>query len=414
MLFGFVALSVVAQEDKTVVNGRNVDEYNRHYSTAISNNANGNDIIDVQSGTDEDDMYFIPQKTKKKKNAKSAFDDDTPAYYVGSNCNVDEYNRHKKLVSTYQKIGSDSLGNDIIRIFSNNEIYPDTSYVDTLFMISKYVNNDDDYLYSSRLSRWGDYYYNIPYDIWRNYSWWGYRPYSWPAYMYGRSWAWHFHGGYYGWGYGFFDPWYDPLYWGLYYGGYFDPYYLWGYPWWYGSSWYYTGAYYGGGYGGYGGYGRHNGGGSTTTSGRGDIRYTGVGTYNHSRSSGGIGGSVHSSSNRNIFSRTNSGSSSGFGSSSRSSSNSTTRTYTTNSSGVRFGGSGATNYNSSSRSYSAPTSSYSGGSSSGSSYSSSSGGSSFGGSSGGGGGRSGGGSSGGGSVGGGGGRSGGGSFGGHR
>ena len=441
-LFGLATLNVVAQDDtylgtnakgkkeastkakiqssQPIGSDRDVDEYNRHYSTK-SNVTNNGDGIDVLQEPGEDDMYFIPKKSSKK-DKKKVVQDNTPAYYVGTNRSVDEYNRHKKLVSTYQKIGIDSLGNDIVRIFSENEIYPDTSYVDTLFMVSRYVNSEDDYRYSSNLSRWDDYYYyNTPYDIWRNYSWWGYYPYSWPAYMYGRSWAWHFHGGYYGyyspwynrWGY--YDPWYDPWYMSLYYGGYYDPYYFWYSSWWYFAydPWYYN-RYYGiayVGYGGYGGYGgRHHSNSSVgTTSGKGDIRYTGAGTYNHSRSAsgGGVGGSVHSTTNRNIFSRnTNVGG--GTSGASGTSGTRTTRTYTTNSSGAKFGGSRSTvTYGGNTPNYSAPTYNNSSSISSSSSYSGSSG--SFGGSSGGGGG--GGGRSGGG---GGGGRSGGGSFGGHR
>ena len=391
---------------------REIDEYNRHYAKYQTNEG---DVIDVLPESGEDDMYFVPKKTSKKKKAKMVVDDNSPTYYVGSNRNVDEYNRHKKLVSTYQKIGSDSLGNDIIRIFSSNEIYPDTSYVDTLFMVSKYVNNDDDYRYSNRLSRWDDYYYVIPYDLWRSYNWWGFRDYYWPAW-YGRHWAWNYHRGYFGYydpwyfGYGYFDPWFDPWYMSLYYGGYYDPFFSWYTPWWYYRPWYYTGVYYGGGYGGHGGRPTGTGAGG----GRGDIRYTGIGTHNHSRSAtGGIGGSVHSTSNRNVFSRNTGGSSGiyGYGSGRGSS---TTRTYTTNSSGAKFGGSrSTTTYSGDTRSYSTPSFSNSSSSSSlgGSSYS---GGSSGGGSYGGGG-RSGGGGGGSfGGGGGGGGRSGGGSFGGHR
>ena len=374
--FGLATFTVVAQDDaylgtnakgknedsmkstsQPVGSDRDVDEYNRHYSTSNYNKTNSGEGIDVLQEPGDDDMYFIPKKSSKKDKKKKVVQDNTPAYYVGSNRSVDEYNRQKKLVSTYQNIGIDSLGNDIIRIFSGNEIYPDTSYVDTLFMVSRYVNTEEDFRYSSSLSRWDDYYYyNTPYDIWRNYSWWGYYPYNWPAYMYGRNWAWNFHGGYYGyyspwfnrWGY--YDPWFDPWYMSLYYGGYFDSFYYWNFPWgynWYSPWWYYAyDPWYNRGHYGiaYVGYGRsHHDSSTFTTSGRGDIRYTGAGTYNHSRTaSGGVGGSVHSSSNQNIFSRNNSTGGGSFGSSSGTKTTSTTRTYTTNGSGAKFGGSRST------------------------------------------------------------------------
>ena len=59
----------------------------------------------------DDDLYFTPSK-KVAKTSSSV--ENKPAYYVGSNRDVDEYNRRGKFRSTYQKIGVDSLGNDII------------------------------------------------------------------------------------------------------------------------------------------------------------------------------------------------------------------------------------------------------------------------------------------------------------
>ena len=344
----------------------------------------------------EDDMYYVSPKAVKKAKTKKAYDDSKPAYYVGSNRNVDEYNR-RKITSSYQKIGVDSLGNDIIQLLSENDIYPDTSYVDTMYMVSKYINKDDDYRYTRDLTRWNDYYYyGMPYDIWRYYSW--------PSYMYGRLWGWdyyNYYNWYYGGYYGYYNPWfYD--YW-------FGYWYPWGYPgWggWYGYYPYYNHTvYYGGGYG-HGGHNSHHS--NTYITGSGDIRNIGSGTHNHSIPSANGGSySVHSSSNHNAFSRS--------GSSGRSTtaSSATTRSYTT-SNGMRFGGSRAySNSGSSSNysSYSTPSysssSSYSSGSSGG--YSGGSSGASFSGSS-----SSGGGGGGGGGRSGGGGGGGGGSFGGHR
>ena len=284
----------------------------------------------------EDDMYFVSPKAAKKAKTKKAYDDSKPAYYVGSNRSVDEYNRHK-ITSSYQKIGVDSLGNDIIQILSGNEIYPDTSYVDTTFMVSKYLNKDDDYRYTRDLSRWGDYYYySMPYDIWRYYAW--------PSYMYRGLWGWDYYN-YYNWYYGgFYDPWFYNYWYGYWY--------PWGYPGWGGWYGYYPyyypyyyshNVYYGGGYG-HGGHGHHS---NTYITGSGDIRNIGSGTHNHSiASSHGGTYSVHSSTNHNAFSRSGGSSSRG-----TTASNATTRSYTT-SNGMRFGGSRATTYSGSSSNYS--------------------------------------------------------------
>ena len=151
----------------------------------------------------QDDLYFTP----KKKAQASA--DTEPAYYVGSNRDVDEYNRRGKYWSHYQKLGNDSLGNDIVQFQQGNGVYPDSAYVDTTF-VAKYRNNavDDDFAYSRRMSRWDGYYDPWLYSY--RYSY-GYSPYYW-------RWAW-----YDPW-YGdpFYDPWY-PRYYGYY--GWYNPYY---------------------------------------------------------------------------------------------------------------------------------------------------------------------------------------------
>ena len=173
----------------------------------------------------DDDLYFTPSK-KAAKTSSSV--ENKPAYYVGSNRDVDEYNRRGKFRSTYQKIGVDSLGNDIIEFQAGTGIYPDSTYVDTMWVSPKQKYQDDeDYAYSRRMSRWDGYY--GWYDPWF-YGHWGYRPW-----------------GYWGW----YDPWYYSYY------GWYDPWYYgyYGYPWYYGwgpyDPWYY--GYYGYGWGGYSG-----------------------------------------------------------------------------------------------------------------------------------------------------------------
>ena len=79
----------------------------------------------------DDDLYFTPSKNKA---AKESSRKETPTYYVGSTRDVDEYNRHGRFRSSYQKVGTDSLGNDIIEFHVGDGIYPDTSYVDTTWV----------------------------------------------------------------------------------------------------------------------------------------------------------------------------------------------------------------------------------------------------------------------------------------
>ena len=73
----------------------------------------------------DDDLYFTPKRGSKTE-APARFDRETrerPTYYCGSNRNVDEYNRRGKLKSYYQKIGTDSLGNDIIEFREGDGTY---------------------------------------------------------------------------------------------------------------------------------------------------------------------------------------------------------------------------------------------------------------------------------------------------
>jgi len=290
----------------------------------------------------DDDLYFTPTKDVSAQPSRSVKKQESQSYYGGSNRDVDEYNRHGKYWSHYQKIGSDNQGNDIIEFSKGNGVYPDSTYIDTTF-VGRYfdtIDDGDDFKYTSRMSRWDGFY-----DPWF-YSSWGYSPY-WRA-----GWGWYspwYDPWYYGYG-GWYGAWYDPWYygWGYPYYGYYG-YYGWGRPWygyygWY-DPWYYGGAYYS--YGGPTGsrnhsYGNANfGGGSSTTA----SRFGGRGTYGTFGSRSGF--SSNSSRSVTYSPRTFSGS---------------TRTYTTNSSGARFGGNGSTRtYTPTStempanRSYSAPS-----------------------------------------------------------
>ena len=176
----------------------------------------------LQSLAQSDDMYFSPSKSKAKELPQEA-----PAYYVGSNRNVDEYNRRGHFGSSYQPIGTDSLGNDVFTFQKGTGVYPDSSYVDTVFYNGG--NSDwgyDDFPYTRRLSRWYGYYDPWLYSCWGTGMWGFYDPW--------------------------YDPWFDPWYYGSYVGWYnpwFYGYRGWGWPYyggWYGWAWNYP--YWGGGH----------------------------------------------------------------------------------------------------------------------------------------------------------------------
>lgn len=189
----------------------------------------------LASMAQDDDVYFTPSKAPKEVEKA-----EKPTYYSGSNRDVDEYNHRGHLNSWYQKIGSDSLGNDIITFQGGPGVYPDSVYGDTAYVYpgSARFSNDDDYTYTRRMSRWDGYY----------------DPWFYSNYYYGP------------WRYGWYDPWYDPWYYGYTgwydpwyygYGGWYSPwYYGWGYPYYHG---WYDPYYWGGGYVAYRG-GRNSGG----------------------------------------------------------------------------------------------------------------------------------------------------------
>lgn len=178
----------------------------------------------------DDDLYFVPSKVTQDNS-----NDNTPAYYVGSDRKVDEYNRRGQFRSKYQMIGTDSVGNDIISFGKGVGVYPDSSYVDTTFYYSGSPRlEDDDYAYTRYMSRWDGFY-----DPWF-YRYWGPSRYGWYGGWY-TSWYSPWYGAWY-------DPWFDPWYYGYGWGwnGWYSPWYYgygWGYPYW--------GGWYGGGYANY-------------------------------------------------------------------------------------------------------------------------------------------------------------------
>ena len=130
----------------------------------------------LQMQAQDDDLYFTPDKAAKA--VKSHIADDAPAYYRGSRRSIDEYNRAGRFRSYYQKIGSDSLGNDIITFQAGRGVYPDSSYIDTAYVYpgSARFDDDEDYAYTRRMSFWDDYYgpwyAGFGYGPWR-YGWYG-------------------------------------------------------------------------------------------------------------------------------------------------------------------------------------------------------------------------------------------------
>ncbi len=168
----------------------------------------------------QDDVYFTPSKSVKKSMSSYEVINDSPAPLSGSNRDVDEYNRRGKSSSYFKKIGTDSLGNDIIEFHTSAEDITDTLAVYPGTKVE--FELDDDYKYSRRLSRFDDYYLFSPW----LYGYYGFGPY----------WRFRYSGFY------LYDPWYDPWYYS-YYGGWYDPWYY-GYGWY--DPWYY--GYYGWGY----------------------------------------------------------------------------------------------------------------------------------------------------------------------
>ena len=174
------------------------------------------------SALGQDDVYFTPAKSVSKNSRENY-----PTYYRGSNRSVDEYNRRGRLKSYYQKIGTDSLGNDIVTYQRMSGVSPDSIYIDTAYVYPGSASFDDDYAYTRRMSRWDGFYDPLFYGAYRWGSWYN----AWYAPWYYGYGSWY--GAYDPWYYGY-TGWYDPWYYG--YSGYYG--YGWGYPYYYGSRYY--------------------------------------------------------------------------------------------------------------------------------------------------------------------------------
>lgn len=175
----------------------------------------------------QDDMYFTPSKSNQESSKETV--KEAPSYYSGIKKTNDAYNRRGVFQSSYQVIGKDSLGNDIIEYKSLSG----TTRRDTVYGgLQRKYEEGDDFAYSRRMSRFDDFYGY--YDPWFASSF-----YYGDPFFYDR-WRWRssfYYGG-----------WYDPWYYSSFYGGYpyyyyGSPYYYagigWGYPWYYGWSGYY-------------------------------------------------------------------------------------------------------------------------------------------------------------------------------
>ncbi len=173
----------------------------------------------------QDDMYFVPKKSKPVKTASSFERSTDNTYYSGSSRNVDDYNRRG---NSYDVLAEDST-NDVIDFDETVGIYPDST--------------QEDYRITKKMARWDDYTPSESY---------------WDGYLDGRRDSWGFRSWHSPWYYSSFYPWYDytwydPWYtgWGWHYGWY-DPWYYGSWSWGWGSyySWHYYHPWYYGWYGG--------------------------------------------------------------------------------------------------------------------------------------------------------------------
>lgn len=155
----------------------------------------------------DDDMYFVPKPKKETKIelSRKSTDSRHTVYHSGSNRDVDEYNRRERLKSNYQKIGSDSLPNDIIEFHVGDGTYTTSEENDTVDVYpgsAQYYDNseDQDYTYSRYLGRFDGFYgWYDPffYSYWGGPYWHSYYDWYIPGYY-----GWHnpwFYGGWYGW-----------------------------------------------------------------------------------------------------------------------------------------------------------------------------------------------------------------------
>lgn len=200
----------------------------------------------------DDDLYFNPKQEAKKEAAlreqrakayarvRAVRDSLYAIHWSGSPRSVDEYNRNGRILSHYQGITTDSLGNDIISFRLEKGVKPDSIYDDEAFA-QKFINQDEDFEYTRDLSRWDGYYnpwFYGYYNPWF-YDYYGVGPYYWRSGYWGWRNPWRY--GYYaGWYDPWFDPFYDPWYYGYagWYGGWYSPWYGWGgyyNPWYWGG-----------------------------------------------------------------------------------------------------------------------------------------------------------------------------------
>lgn len=227
----------------------------------------------------QNDLYFFTDKSEMESKVED-ITSEKPTYYCGSDRDVDEYNRRGKLSSYYQKIGEDSLGNDIIEFHVGDGSYSDMVSPDTIYPGSgTYYADDNDFEYSRRLSH---------FDCW----------YGWYPYHYGYWAPWRYH-------YGWYDPWYTG-YWGYGYGWY-DWAFGWGYP--YYHHWWSRPVVYRGGHTGTLGY--YDRGYHRRSYGNSGTRYNGNSTNrNINRSNTGFGTRRNSTYNNNTYNNMNRGNSS--------------------------------------------------------------------------------------------------------
>lgn len=181
-------------------------------------------VLPAAMQAQSDDMYFVPKKSKVAPAPRRHAVDEAPAYYIGSNRDVDEYNRRARFRSSYQRIANDSTSTDVIDFQGGSGIYPDSTYVDSTTVYSRpgydgsdVCYSDDDYRYCRRMQM---------FDGWYDPFFYGYYAYGMPYYWRTR------------WG-----GWYDP--WLCGYAGWYGP---WDYGW-YGYGWPYYSSYYWGGWG---------------------------------------------------------------------------------------------------------------------------------------------------------------------
>lgn len=176
----------------------------------------------------DDDMYFVPKKKSKTENVQRQEQpksssatlrsylgqqaDGTEDYHSGALRDVDEYNRRG------------GTGRSITIVTETDTFQVDESQLtlneDGQYVLSKGYSGvdeepaylDDDYSYTSRLSR----FHGFVTPLVTIYDPWYYDPWYYDSWYY-RPWRYGYHGwgGYYGW----YDPWYYGHYgWGGYYG----------------------------------------------------------------------------------------------------------------------------------------------------------------------------------------------------